>query len=76
VYDAMQCLKGQQRDKVKFELAETKKVEKNKRSFKLRGDVDKLAVALLDPQQSIEQVVMLQVCVCVHVHTMQNSFNT
>lgn len=63
VHNAIQSLKsvGQQQKKVKFELAETTETVENERGFKLQGVVEKFAVALLDPEQSIEQVVILQV---------------
>lgn len=63
VQSAMQSLKsaGQQHKKVKFELAETTETVENVRGFKLQGVVEKFAVALLDPEQTVEQVVILQV---------------
>ena len=63
VQSAMQSLKnaGQQHKKVKFELAETSETVENVRGFKLQGVVEKFAVALLDPEQTVEQVVILQV---------------
>lgn len=67
VRDALESLKssGQKPKKVKFELAEpSSPVEENRRGFKLQGIVEKFVVALLDPEQSVEQVVTLQVCVC------------
>ena len=63
VQSAMRSLKsaGQQHKKVKFELAETSETVENVRGFKLQGVVEKFAVALLDPEQTVEQVVILQV---------------
>ena len=66
VHDALESLKisRQKSDKVTFELAEPSgMVEQKRRGFKLQGIVEKFAVALLDPEQSVEQVVILQVCV-------------
>ena len=65
VHDAMETLKisRQAPDKVKSQLAEPSNMaEEKKRGFKLQGIVEKFAVALLDPEQSVEQVVILQVC--------------
>ena len=63
VQSAMQSLKsaGQQHKKAKFELAEITETVENVRGFKLQGVVEKFAVALLDPEQTVEQVVILQV---------------
>lgn len=67
VGDAMEALKNigqqqqQQHDKVKFKLAETTESVERKRDFKLQGIVEKFAIALVDPEKSVEQVVMLQV---------------
>ena len=63
VQSAMQSLKsaGQQHKKVKFEVAESTETVENVRGFKLQGVVEKFAVALLDPEQTVEQVVILQV---------------
>ena len=66
--DVMESLKytRQQHNKAKFELAaettETLETVENKTGFKLQGVMEKFAVALLDPEQSVEQVVILQVC--------------
>lgn len=71
VHNAMQSLKsiGQQPKKVKYELAKTAEAVENERGFKLQGVVEKFAVALLDPEQSIEQVVILQV----YMHTVSHT---
>ena len=67
VGNAMQILKssGRKPDEVKFEVAEPTEMveEEEKRGFKLQGVFEQFAVALLDPEQSVEQVVILQVCV-------------
>ena len=67
VGNAMQILKsgGQKPDEVKFEVAEPTEMveEEEKRGFKLQGVFEQFAVALLDPEQSVEQVVILQVCI-------------
>ena len=62
VRDALESLKssGQKADKMKF--APSGLVE-NKRGFKLQGIMEKFKVVLLDPEQSVGQVVILQVCV-------------
>ena len=66
IRDAMQSIKdaGRKCDKVKFELAESTVTEGIRRGFKLQGTVEKLAIALLDPNQSVEEVVILQVSKC------------
>ena len=63
VHDALESLKssGQKADKMKF--APSGLVEENKRGFKLQGIMEKFTVVLLDPEQSVGQVVILQVCV-------------
>ena len=65
VGNAMQSLKSnrQRSDKVKFEVAEPFEMveEEKKRGIKLQGVVEQFAVALLDPEKSVEQVVILQV---------------
>lgn len=66
LHSALQSLKntGQQHGKVKFELGGKTETVENKGRFKLQAIVRKFAVALLDPEHhSVEQVVMLQVCV-------------
>ena len=65
VRDALESLKSTRPkpDMVKFEVAVPSSPVENKRGFKLQGTVEKFAVALLDPEQSVEQVVILQVCV-------------
>ena len=67
VRDALESLKssGKKPDKVKFELAEpSSPTVETGRGFKLQGVVEKFAIALLDPEQSVKQVVILQVCIC------------